>query len=249
MSDFFISPLFIILIVIAVIIAAVFIIKAWLNNKMRKVAGMSMGELAGLISQGMKEESTVPKGIHDLSAAYAPAINRDFPEVGYATMAAMAQNVLISYLEAIESGSTSKLDKQKCASSLFKKAENKIIDLNSKNEKEKYDNIDVHKCAISSYNNRQNEATAVFEISVGYDYTLIKGDKNSTPEKVQAAYKMILTYNQYGHEQANETVYTSTCPNCGAPVDMRTGICKYCNSSFTIIADRLWQVTDIDRIG
>ncbi len=249
MPNIILTPLLIILIIIAVILAAVVIIVLWLRHKVKQASGMSLGELTGLISKGIKEESTVPKGIHDLSAVYSTAINRDFPEVGYNSMAAMAKNTLVSYLGCIEKGSCGGLDKEKCAASLFKKTENVIADLMSKNEKEKYDNIDVHKCAISSYSNKQDEASAVFEISVGYDRTLIKNDAAQKPEKIQAAYKVIFTYNQYGYEQSSETVYTSTCPNCGAPVDMRTGKCKYCGSTFGIIADRLWQVSDIDRIG
>ncbi|MCH5323612.1 MAG: hypothetical protein J1E39_00215 [Eubacterium sp.] len=279
MGDLFSNAAFVtflvILLIILVIAVAVLCLVRYVKRKFRQVAGMELSRFAKVISEGLEEESNIPKGINDLSAVYAPKINRDFPEIGYNSMAILVKNTLTAYLGAIETQSTSKMDKNQCSASLLAKANNLIYDLQSKGESEKYENIDIHKCGIASYNNKVEEASAAFEVSVGYVFSHTKDnnvetfstDKNTDKkkdakkknnkknkkteivrQKTEASYKVVLTYNQNRHEEASESVYTSTCPNCGAPVDMRTGKCGYCSASFTIIADRFWQVSDISRL-
>ncbi len=237
------------LITLLVLIIVVAIIVLVIRAKIKKLTGSSISEIAKAVSTGLKEEADLPKGITDLSAVYSPKINRDFPDTGYTSMSSQVKNVLTAYLGAIEAKSVSKLDKDNCSELLIRKAEGIISDLDSKNEQEKYDNIDIHKCGIASYSNKIEEAVAVFEVSVGYIYSLLKDKAVKVNEKRQTAYKVTLSYRQHGYETSDSSIYSSTCPNCGAPVDIKSGVCKYCGSSIGAIADRIWQVTDIDLIG
>ena len=67
---------------------------------------------------------------------------------------------------------------------------------------------------------------------------------------VQAVYRVLLTYNQSEHEETTSIVYSSNCPNCGAPINVaaKEKVCPYCGGGFTEIADRVWQVTDFNLI-
>lgn len=216
--------------------------------------GMTPSQTMDLISQGIREEVTTPKAITELSAVYTPKIQRDFPEMGYSGMESLARNALIASFNAIEKKSTEGLLKISCSNALVNKVYNIINDLGSKGEEEKYDNVKIHRCGICSYLKKQDEAIVAFEYSLQYEYKKYKfGKLVSRTEHnglVQAAYRVTLTYNQKIHEQTSNMVYTSNCPNCGAPVDAgsKNRICPYCGSGFSVINERVWQVSDFNLI-
>lgn len=227
-------------------------------SKTRKLTqtylGMSPTQTMDLISKGIREEVTTPKAITELSAVYTPKIQRDFPEMGYGGMESLARNALIASFNAIEKKSTEGLLEISCSSALVNKVYNIINDLGSKGEEEVYDNVKIHRCGICSYLKKQDEAIVAFEYSLQYEYKKYKlGKLVSRTEHnglVQAAYRVTLTYNQKAYEQTNNMVYTSNCPNCGAPVDVgdKTRECPYCGSGFSVINDRVWQVSDFNLI-
>ncbi len=227
-------------------------------SKTRKITkdylGMTPTETMDLISKGIREEVTTPKPITELSAVYTPKIQRDFPEMGYGGMESLARNALIASFNAIEKKSTEGLLEISCSTALVNKVINIINDLGSKGEEEKYDNVKIHRCGICSYLKKQDEAIVAFEYSLQYEYKkyrmgqlVSKTDNNGL---VQAAYRVMLTYNQKIYEQTSNMVYTSNCPNCGAPVDVsnKERECPYCGSGFSVINDRVWQVTDFNLI-
>lgn len=227
-------------------------------SKTRKITkdylGMTPTETMDLISKGIREEVATPKPITELSAVYTPKIQRDFPEMGYGGMESLARNALIASFNAIEKKSTEGLLEISCSTALVNKVINIINDLGSKGEEEKYDNVKIHRCGICSYLKKQDEAIVAFEYSLQYEYKkyrmgqlVSRTDNNGL---VQAAYRVILTYNQKIYEQTSNMVYTSNCPNCGAPVDVsnKERECPYCGSGFSVINDRVWQVTDFNLI-
>ncbi len=236
---------------IVMITIIVLIIVSKVRHFTKSTLNMTPTQTANLISDGLKQEMFTPKPITSLSAVYAPKIERDFPQVGYNGMDTLARNTLVSTLNAIEDKSAAGLTS--CSHALISKVQNIIDDLNSKNEDEIYNNIKIHKSGISSYMNKQGEAVATFEISLQYEFTRKKdgnpmqGLNNSL---VQAVYRVLLTYNQSEHEETTSIVYSSNCPNCGAPINVaaKEKVCPYCGGGFTEIADRVWQVTDFNLI-
>lgn len=238
-------------VIIAIVIISVIVnLSRFTKNNL----GMNLKGTKVFISEGIKNEVMLPKPITSLSAVYAPKIQRDFPQVGYNGMDTMARNALVSALNAIESKSVSGLSKAVCAPAFITKVQNTIDDLCSRDASERYDNIKIHKSGIASYINKGNEAIATFEISVQYNYSITRGGKTSMGASdglTQAAYRMLLTYNQQAHESTTEMVYSSNCPNCGAPINVGANekVCPYCGSGYTEIADRVWQVTDFSLLN
>ncbi|MBQ8791347.1 MAG: zinc ribbon domain-containing protein [Ruminiclostridium sp.] len=249
-----IVPIIFSLLPIVVIAIAVISIVSKTRKLTQNYLGMSPTQTMDLISKGIREEVTTPKAITELSAVYTPKIQRDFPEMGYAGMEALARNALIASFNAIEKKSTEGLLEISCSSALVNKVTNIINDLGSKGEEEVYDNVKIHRCGICSYLKKQDEAIVAFEYSLQYEYKKYKlGKLVSRTEHnglVQAAYRVTLTYNQKAYEQTNNMVYTSNCPNCGAPVDVgdKTRECPYCGSGFSVINDRVWQVSDFNLL-
>ena len=240
------------LIILIAIVVVVLVIVNKVRHTTQKYLGMSPSQTMELINKGLKEETTTPKGITALSEMYGPAITRDFPEIGYAGMEVKAKNAIVAILNAIMHKNAELLKADDFTHDLVNKVNNRIISLNARNEKEIFNNIKVHRCGISSYQNRTKEATARFEISLQYEYARVSEDKpdSAKPVLTQTAYSVTLAYKQDMHEHTTSIVYSSNCPNCGAPIDVsvKGKKCPYCGSGFTEIADRVWLVNDFNLI-
>lgn len=240
------------LIILIAIVVAVLIIINKVRHTTQKYLGMSPSQTMELINKGLKEETTTPKGITALSEMYGPAITRDFPEIGYAGMEVKAKNAIVAILNAIMRKNSELLKADDFTHDLVNKVNNRITSLNARNEKEIFNNIKVHRCGISSYRNVTKEATARFEISLQYEYARVPEDKPDSvkPVLTQTAYSVTLAYKQDMYEQTSSIVYSSNCPNCGAPIDVsaKGKKCPYCGSGFTEIADRVWLVNDFNLI-
>ncbi len=119
-------------------------------------------------------------------------------------------------------------------------------------KKEIFNNIKIHRCGIANYQNRSKEATARFEISLQYEYAKVSEEKadSAKPALMQTAYSVTLAYKQDLHEQTTSIVFSSNCPNCGAPIDAsaKGKKCPYCGSGITEIADRIWLVNDFNLV-
>ena len=216
------------LIVIGII---VLVIVAKIRNATQKYLGMSPSQAMELVNKGMKEETTTPKGITALSEMYGPAITRDFPEIGYKGMEVKARNAIVAILNAIMNKNAESLKASEYTQDLINKVNNRITTLNA---------------------NRSKEAMARFEISLQYEYAKVSEDKADTakPALTQTAYSVTLAYKQDLHEQTTSIVYSSNCPNCGAPIDAsaKGKKCPYCGNGITEIADRVWLVNDFNLV-
>lgn len=241
-----ITILVVILIIIAVIAIAVVAIKSKINSVSREYLGMNSSEAMKMIGDGLKNEAFLPKPISALNSVYVPKIQRDFPEIGYTGMEAIAHNGLLSCLNAIEAKSVISLEK--CSQRLYGQVENIVKDNESRGISVFYDDVKIHKSGISAYKNTNKEAQADFEISMQYIYYAVKDSKvvdGSKEKPTQVVYKVILTYNQEEYLESSSVVFSSNCPNCGAPVSAIGGekCCPYCGSGLREIADRVWQMS------
>ena len=245
-------PLISALLPVIVIIIIIFVIVGKVRRATKEYLNMTPSETLDMIGKGLKEETTTPKGITALSEMYGPAITRDFPEIGYKGMEIKAENAIVAILNAITDKNTALLGAGEFSQDLINKVNNRIVSLNTRREKELYNNIKVHRCGIASYKNTSKEATARFEVSVQYEYAKTAEDKadKSKPALTQAAYSVTLCYKQDLHEHTSSIVFSSNCPNCGAPIDAsaKGKYCHYCGSGFKEIADRVWLVNDFNLI-
>ena len=250
----FIVPLIVSLAPIIVVITIVVRIVNGVKSVTRNYLGMTPSQTMQYISQGIREEANVPKPITSLTEVYMPKIQRDFPSMTYNSIESLAINALIGSLNAIENKSTNGLLELSCTNSLVNKINNIINDLNSQGEEDKYDNIKILKTGISSYKKTNSEATVIFECSTQFEYRRYKnGNLISSMQNnglIGAAYKITLTYNHKAQKKNTNMLYSSNCPNCGAPIDVSLGNkeCPYCGSGFSLIGDRVWQVSDFNLI-
>lgn len=238
-------PLIIIAAVILGILIIVMIIKNKLSSMTHRYLGMGLNQTADTIFKGIKEESTMPKPVSNMTAVYKPKIERDFPEVGYLNMENMAKNGMINVMNAIEAEDVGKLSD--ASPRLVRQVENTIEDNRSAGKKAYYDDIKVHKISASGYSKTASSAKADFEMSFQAHHYAVKDGKTvegSKQEFSQYSSRISLTYNQEEYLETTDIFRGSNCPNCGAPVSAvgNDKHCPYCGSGLTVIADRIWQI-------
>lgn len=228
-----ITALIIAAIIIGGVVVGIAIIKYKLNSVTRQYLGMGLGETARLISDGIKEESTTPKPISNMSAVYKPKLMRDFPQMTYEQFETLAKSAFLSALTAIESENLKKLENT--TRGFEQHIENIIADNRSRNVTEYFDDIKIHRISIADYKSTTDSAKAVFEISFQCLHFF-----SNTPEKKknnlsQLAAKITLVYSRETFENSDNAVFAHNCPNCGAPLYGvgKNTVCKYCGSGFT----------------
>lgn len=251
--EILITPLIIIGIILLVIAIIIFAVKRKLNNLTRRYLGKNLSQTADMLSKGLKGETTLPKPISNLTAVYKPQIERDFPSISYQRMEAMAQGGLINTLNAIEAEDFSSIPD--AAPSLLSQVEGIIGDNRSKNIKVRYDDVKIHKTAVSRYKSTKQYAEAVFEIScqaLSYEESAEDGKLlcGSKTEPQQFAFKVKLSYNQANYDEGTNSAYSHNCPNCGAPVSVIGGnaVCRFCGSGVQAVEERIWQINSVELL-
>ncbi len=231
--------------IIAVIAVTVLIIRAVLNSASKRYLGMGFKETADMIGKGLKEESTLPKPISNVSEMYRPKLERDFPHMTYERFIAIANSALLSVFGAVESGNAETLTN--VTDALRERVRGIIADNSGRGITEHFDDVKLHRTAVADYKSSDGKAVAVFEISFQCVHYL-EGDKkcgkNGKPD-VPGQYAASVTL-CYGNEFAEETstlMRSHNCPNCGAPVYSVGGKmlkCRYCGTGITEDIHRSW---------
>lgn len=241
------SPILTTLIVIAIIVLAIFLgamfIKHKLNSATKKYLGMSLGQTADLISNGLREENSTPKAISNVSAMYKPKLMWDFPDMTYERFLEMANTALTSILTAIEKESTGGIEN--ATDTLKSQVYDRICDNHDRKLVEHFDDIKLHRTGIADYKTTSDTATAVFEISFQCVH-YFEGRDKLPDHPSQLAASVTLSYGREFAEDSRSLTYSHNCPNCGAPVYSVGGKmmkCTYCGTGISEEIYKSWLVS------
>lgn len=103
-----------------------------------------------------------------------------------------------------------------------------------------YDSFKVHRTELYSYVKNSGTCTAVFQSSVEY----ILGGL-----KTQTRFNTHMVYIQNADLSDGATAFSTTCPNCGAPIaTLGTMKCEYCDSAITPVNVKVWDLLKIEEI-
>lgn len=196
------------------------------------------------------EYATTPKSVSAVTSLYLPKITRDFPEFSYEEMKTKAQNVLTSFLLAVNDFNPGKLTEGN--SEVKNKLEHTIALLKNKNQREHFDNIKIHRTEISGYTKKSGRCVITMQTSVQYyhyitdhDGRVISGSKNIL---YQSKYETDLIYIQdralvEGNLGDAEGL---NCPNCGAPItNLGSKFCEYCGTGVVAYNIHVWSFSDV----
>lgn len=229
--------------ILAALIIGFLLIKSYLNNKTKQYLGMGIGETAKLLSDGLKEECTLPYAVAKLAPLYKPQIDRDFPEIGFDRIEAMARNAMIQILAAIEGEKPESVNN---SSMRLQDQIRGIVESNqAKEQKVHYDKIKIHAVGVDSYNASKTAASAVFQVSLQSNCYTVKKDKvisGSKDKPTQNLFSVTLAHNQDLSKTDMSSYIEANCPNCGAPIPANSRQCSFCGTGVALVVDRYWQI-------
>ncbi len=233
------TTLIIIGIIALAITIGVLVIRHKLNNLSKKYLGRNLQQVGEAIKEGLNDDSQPPRTISVMTSIHKPKFERDFPDMSYAQIEAMAKNALTGYLNAVESQDAGKLYEPSL--NLTQQLYDRLTDNDSRGV-EHFDNVKIHRIALANYINSAGIVDAVFEISFECYHFFKESEKLNAPNQLACS----VTLN-YGRAMADGAVIEGhNCPNCGAAIT--TSVCEYCGTGISRIDIKKWLADSVKFI-
>ena len=176
------------------------------------------------------ELAATPKSVSGMTRIFEPQIQRDFPDFNLVQFKNKAENMLVSALQAIDSGNVSLI--RDASEELKAQVENRIEMNRSEGIREVYEKIRIHRTEISNYEKKQGKCIIIFQSAVEHlhykkkDGTVVSGDENRLEQTAKI-----------------DNAVGTTCPHCGAPVtNLGAMYCEYCGLAITPINLKVWTL-------
>ena len=234
-----ITTLIVIGIIVLAIVIGVAVIRYKLNKLSKKYLGRNLSQVGEAIKEGLNDDSQPPRTISVMTSIHKPKFQKDFPDMSYAQIEAMAKNALTGYLTAIEEQDVSKLYEPSL--NLTQQVYDRLTD-NASRGVEHFDNLKIHRIALANYINSCGVVDAVFEISFECYHFFDEKEKLNAPNQLACS----VTLN-HGKALADGAVIEGhNCPNCGAPVT--SSVCEYCGTGISKIDLKKWLADSIKFI-
>lgn len=208
------------------------------------------------IKEGIKkrdrEVAARQKTVASATKLYLPKIMDDFPEFHLDEMKTRAENVLTSYLEAIDLQKVSHLAEG--TNELKDKLLLHIESLRREEKKEHFSAIKIHRTEISQYRKEKGRCSVVFQSAAQHIHYVEKGDKVLKGRKdllEQAKYNVEVVYvqDQDQVENLGDAGRALNCPNCGAPItSLGAKTCAYCDSPIVEFNIRVWNFSSVEEV-
>ncbi len=208
------------------------------------------------IVEGLKkaevEYEETPKSVSSGTNLYLPRITKDFPDFHYDEMKNRAENVLISYLQAIDKKDISQLSEG--LEELKEQLKMRLDMSEAVGEKEFFKQVKIHQTAIYQYNKQQGRCSVVFQMAVQYYYQKEKNGKviaGSLDNKKQSRYNIECIYIQDRDfiENMQDASLALNCPNCGAPLEkLGAKHCEYCGTPIVEFNIHAWHFSSVDEV-
>ena len=261
---------FVTVIVPLVIVAVVLGIGAFafyaVRRKLHEVSQMAFG--TDSLTAGFKKLETelefTPKSVAAATSLYLPQIHRDFPEFNFNDMKVRAENVLTSYLMAIDARDPSVLTEG--SRELYEALKLQLDSLRDAGLAEEFDEVKVHRTEICRYEKGSGRCVIVFQSAVQFRYecvttqdtvdaegkpvpagSVLHGNKNRL---MQGRYNVFLVYVQDRDKVEDERDRGEglNCPNCGAPItNVGQKLCAYCGSAVVPFNIRVWAFHKVEK--
>lgn len=245
----------IILVLLLILLGGVIGVILYVRAKVRKFSKELFGtEDITKSAQKMREEYAAhEKSVSGMTSLLLPKIVKDFPGFNYNEMKSRSDNVIKSYLRAINENNPAVLKdgNQELKSQL----ENHIEGLRGMGRREHYENIDLHATEIHSYRKQAGRCIVTFQTSLACMHRieeesgkLVSGSKEY---KYQTKYNIDLIYVQDRNLVENELddALGLNCPNCGAPISaLGAKVCEYCGTPVIELNIHTWTFSHVQEI-
>ena len=223
-----------------------------IRNKLRNVSRQLFGTES--IVDGLNRQADIaaetPKSVSGMTRLMEPQIMRDFPDFNWSEFKHRAENMLTSALLAISSERPERLV------DASEEVKNQVLNIIADNQAAQvrvvYNNIKIHQTEISNYRKDKGNCIIVIQSAVEYYHYKVSGDhvtEGSKERKVQTNYNVEFLYVQDGGEKEFDNAFTTTCPQCGAPVrGLGNMICEYCGAHVVPINTKVWSLHKLYQV-
>lgn len=230
-------------IIMGVLILFILIIYFILKNKLRVFLKQyfDSSTLKEAIEKSELESVETPKSISSMEPVYSKYIKEDFPDININEIKSMTEECILNILNSLESLDVEPL--KKYSGKIISYREKMFED--TKGEKVSFDNIKIHRTAISNYKHDKVTANITLITTIEYLYKI----GNKPAKKIQDRFKTELIYVidalKYGKEKKSIGI---NCPNCGAPItNLGEKSCVYCGTKLRLITKNTWIVNNIKQ--
>lgn len=238
-----------------VVVGSVFYVIWRLKRVVAKAAKLSeeafgTSDLREGFRQVEQEYAATPKSVSAMTSLYLPKIKRDFPEFQYDEMKSRAENVLTSYLLAVDGMDPGILTEGN--RELQDKLEMRIQMLKGAGKREHYKSAKIHRTEISDYKKGSGRCIITFQTSIQYYHTVVDESgkllEGSSEMLTQSKYNTDVIYIQDRNlvEDERDLSLGLNCPNCGAPIG-GTGskVCEYCGTPVVELNIYAWSFSNL----
>lgn len=248
----FMISLIVALVLILILVGIGYGVYRKIKRTARDFARMAWG--TNTIAEGIRKQeleyATTPKSVAGMTSIKLPMITKDFPDFHYNEMKTRAENVLVSYLRALDEGNVNILSEG--TEELKKSIELRVDEMESQGLNEQFDNIKIHRTEIRDYVKNPAKCSVIFQSSVEYyhykkreDGSIVSGDAKM---KTQARYNVECIYIQDRTmiENLHDAALATNCPNCGGPLEgVGAKVCKYCGSPIIELNILSWHFDSV----
>lgn len=225
-----------------------------IRNKIREFSRTAFGtdSLKEGFDKVEAEYAVTPKSVSAATSLYLPRIMKDFPDFHYDEMKNRAENVLVSYLQSINSDNLSMLVEG--TSELKNQLEMELEMQRSREERVHFEKIKVHQTEIYQYRYQKGRRSIVFQSAVEYYHYRTQGSNvtaGSQNTKEQSKYNVECIYIQDRDfvENVDDAALGVNCPNCGAPLSgLGAKVCAYCGTPVMELNIRSWNFSDVKEV-
>lgn len=228
------STIIILVLILLIIVSSVcvyFFFKTKLENISMTLFG-TKNILEGFKKQEIEYQNT-PKSVSSLDRVVKPNILKDFPQINFDELTAMAENAINLYYTSLEKGKLQKISN--ASDNLNNKINTKIEE--SKQNNDTYKMLKIHQTVINSYSNSKGSCIITFQTSLEYL-------KNGEKEQERLNTDLIYVYDE---TDVKDTYGVSlNCKNCGGPIkNLGDKVCPYCGTGVVEYTSKVWKVNDI----
>lgn len=218
------------------------------------------------LSEAAADEAVNPseKSLNDVTRLLLPLIRRDFPDFSWPDLQKQAENAIRSSMLARSTQDLSLLSGM--SDRLRAAVELKIRDDKAAGVRKRYEDIRIHRTAVTDYRNTPGRCEIRLSTSLGYltdgagksRGTTLVGAAFAPPskgsgargdlKKVETVAESVLVHIQSLEKAGTETRITSgSCPHCGAPMQSADAKkCPYCGGALTQYNIRVWSLESVE---
>ncbi len=233
----------VVLVLILVILLLIVGLILYIRAKAKEASLLLFGteDLKEGFEQIEAEYAATPKSVSAVTSLYLPKIVRDFPEFSVEQMKTRAENVLVSYLQALDQKSTTL--PADCTPEFRQQLVLEIQESRNKQTDLQYKEIKLHRTEIAGYKKVPGRCIITFQTALQ--------SKNGT-KLVQSKWNTEAIYVQ--DSQVTDTELDAglglNCPNCGAPITtLGKKICEYCGTEVMELNIHIWAFNRVTQIN